>query len=138
MLECLVSSNLFVDLGSEDVLVAEKIDNLALVKRHALLVGVLKCLLVESVSVLHVVVRLFRLLGKLGLECFGDDVVINRLEVLLASDGAGAGLVGDFVKKSSLFVLCEASKDWHESLEGFFTCLKLLVLGLSSEVEHFD
>jgi hypothetical protein len=120
------------------VLVAEKIDNLALVKRHALLVGVLKCLLVESVSVLHVVVRLFRLLGKLSLECFGDDVVINRLEVLLAGDGAGAGLVGDFMEKSSLFVLCEASKDWHESLEGFFACLELLVLGLSSEVEHFD
>lgn len=77
MLQFLVRANFGMHLVPEDVLVSEKVDDLALINWHSLLVSILKCLLVESIAILHVVVRLLRLLSELHFESLAHNTVIK-------------------------------------------------------------
>lgn len=138
LLEISICANLFFDFGSENVLVSEEVDYLALVERHTLLVSVLECGLIESVPVLHVIVGLLRLFGKLGLEGLVHHAVIDSLEVFLADSGLSGGVIHKLVQECPLFLLGEAGEHWHETLEGFLLFLELLVLRLGGEVENLN
>lgn len=119
-----VSTNLRVDSVSEDVLVSEEVLNLALIHGHSLLVSEVHGVLLESVSVLEVVVLLFRHSSELLLKILVNNQVEDLRVNFVASDLSSTVLVEQIVNEGTLLLRGQVSSNRQKLLERFLVLMK--------------